>query len=123
MRKIQPCSPPSRTPEGDYAERGGRSGPHNLHENRPDSLIDETKVYMTWFNGGLRVFDIEDPLKPREVAHYVPETPRRDPIRPLWGRDYELLQVQVDDVYMAADGRAYISERLGAGVWILESDF
>ena len=110
-------------PEGDYAERGGRSGPHNLHENRPDSLIDQSKVYMTWFNGGLRVFDIEDPLKPREVAHYVPETPRRDPIRPLWGRDYELLQVQVDDVYMAADGRAYISERLGAGVWILESDF
>ena len=53
----------------------------------------------------------------------MPETPRRDPIRPLWGRDYELLQVQVDDVYMAADGKAYISERLGAGVWILESDF
>lgn len=51
------------------------------------------------------------------------ETPRRDPIRPLWGRDYELLQIQVDDLHMASDGRAYISERLGAGVWILESDF
>ena len=44
-------------------------------------------------------------------------------IRPLWGKDYELLQVQVDDLYMAQDGRAYISERLGAGVWILEADF
>ena len=86
-------------------------------------MIDHNRVYMTWFNGGLRVFDIEDPLKPKEVAHYVPETPKRDPIRPLWGRDYELLQLQVDDVYMAADGRAYISERLGAGVWILEADF
>ncbi|MCY3825436.1 MAG: hypothetical protein OXG62_16380 [Nitrospinae bacterium] len=97
----------------------GRSGPHNLHENRPGSLIDQSKVYMTWFNGGLRVFDIEDPLKPREVAHYVPETPKRDPIRPLWGRDYELLQVQVDDVYMATDGRACISEawERACGYW------
>ena len=29
---------------------------------------------------------------------------QQPPIRPLWGRDYELLQVQVDDLYMAADG-------------------
>ena len=72
---------------------------------------------------GLRAFDIEDPVKPKEVAHYVSETPRREPIRPLWGKDYELLQVQVDDLYMAQDGRAYISERLGPGVWILEADF
>ncbi len=69
------------------------------------------------------MYEVSASLSSKEVAHYVPEPPRRDPIRPLWRRDYELPQVQVDDVYMAADGRACISERLGAGVWILESDF
>ena len=63
------------------------------------------------------------PVASQEVAHYEPETPRRDSIHPLWGREYELLQVQVDDLYIAADSRAYISECLGTGVWIPESDF
>ena len=47
-------------PEGDFCLRGGRFGPHNLHEMRPGSLVDPNTIYVTWFNAGLRVVDITD---------------------------------------------------------------
>ena len=51
----------------------------------------------------------------------MPATPNRAPVR-IWD-DFHVVQVQVDDVYLAQDGRVFISERLGAGVWILEQEF
>ena len=108
-------------PEGDYVDHGGRFGPHNLHENRPGSRIETNLVFQCYFNAGLRVFDIKDPYNPSEVGHYVPATPNRAPVR-IWD-DFHVVQVQVDDVYLAQDGRVFISERLGAGVWILEQEF
>ena len=66
-------------PEGNFINHGGRFGPHNLHENRPRSHVDQNLVYQCYFNAGLRVYDIKDPYNPKEVAHYIPETPNRAP--------------------------------------------
>ncbi|MEK7872414.1 MAG: hypothetical protein AAB502_00990 [Chloroflexota bacterium] len=107
-------------PQGDYYDHGGRFGPHNLHENRPGSLIDPDHVYQCYFNGGLRVYNIKDPRNPKEVAHYIPPTPNRKPVHIM---NCEVVQSQVDDVYVATDGRVFLSERLGDGVWILEKEF
>lgn len=51
-----------------YARAGGRFGAHQFQEKQVGSL-----VYATWFAGGLRVIDIADPVKPREVAFHIPE--------------------------------------------------
>ncbi|TDC52750.1 hypothetical protein E1212_07815 [Jiangella ureilytica] len=96
------------TPEGTYPERAGRFGPHNIHEPRPGSFQDPNLVFMTYFNAGLRVFDVSDVSAPVEVAFAVPETPPGLPA------------IQLNDLYVSADGLAYVSDRFGGGMYIFE---
>lgn len=95
-------------PEGDFVNRGGRFGPHNLHEPRPGSLVSGDIVYLTYFNAGLRVVDVSDAEHPVEVAYCVPEAP---PGRPA---------VQLNDVHVAADGLIYVTDRFTGGLYIVE---
>ena len=95
-------------PEGDFCSRGGRFGPHNLHEMRPGSLVDSNTIYVTWFNAGLRVVDISEAARPREVAYFVPEPPRGRP------------SIQFNDVLVASDGLVYVTDRFSGGLYILE---
>ena len=66
-------------PEGDFCERGLRFGPHNTHENRPGSYRSAELVFVTYFNAGLRVYDLADASSPREIAHWIPELPAGQP--------------------------------------------
>lgn len=95
------------TPEGDYCSKG-RFGPHNLHEHRPGSLVDPNTIYGTYFSAGVRVFDIADAAKPREIAHFVPEAPA--------GRD----AIQINDIHVTADGLIYATDRFAGGLYIFE---
>jgi hypothetical protein len=95
-------------PVGDFCLRGGRFGPHNLHEMRPGSLIDPNTIYVTWFNAGLRVMDISQPSQPREIAYFVPDAPA--------GRS----SIQFNDVLVAADGLVYVTDRFTGGLYIVE---
>lgn len=61
----------------EQASRGGRYGAHNLHENRPGPAFHSgTLVFGTYFNGGIRVHDISNAFRPKEIACYVPEPPQ-----------------------------------------------
>ncbi|WP_338824093.1 hypothetical protein MHOCP_22170 [Moorella humiferrea] len=104
-QEIAKCPPP----EGDFCNRGLRFGPHNLHENRPGSFISENIIYVTYFNAGLRVYDITRPERPVEVDRFLPPAPPG------------IEAIQINDVYVEAGGLVYISDRAGAGVYILES--
>jgi hypothetical protein len=95
-------------PEGDFCDRGGRFGPHNVHEGRPNSLRDGSTVYVTWFNAGLRVFDVSDVARPVEIAWYVPDAP---PGRPA---------VEINDVLVDEDGLIYCTDRNAGGLYVLE---
>lgn len=97
-------------PEGDFCERGLRFGAHCLHENRPGSYVSEEIMFATYFNAGLRVYDLADPDRPEEIAHWIPETPP----------DQE--DVQINDVFVDADGLVYATDRVLGGVYILEPD-
>ena len=51
-----------------FKNRGGRFGAHNLHENPPvpGAWRSEDVVLGTFFNGGVRAYDVSDPYSPRE---------------------------------------------------------
>jgi hypothetical protein len=95
-------------PEGDFCSHGGRFGPHNVHEMRPGSWQSSTVVHMTWFNAGVRVYDVADATAPREIAYFVPEPP---PSRP---------SIQLNDLIVDEDGLIYVSDRYAGGLYILE---
>jgi hypothetical protein len=95
-------------PVGDFCSRGGRYGPHNLHEMRPGTLVSSSTVYLTYFNAGLRVVDVSDASSPREVAYYVPPAP---PNRS---------SIQFNDVLVGADRLVYVTDRYTGGLYILE---
>jgi len=97
-------------PEGDYCERGGRFGPHNVHEMRPGSFQSSTTVHLTYFNAGLRIYDVSDPAAPREIAHFEPP--------PYRGAR----AIQLNDVTVDADGLIYVTDRVAGGLYILEAD-
>lgn len=95
-------------PEGDFCAKGGRYGPHNFHENRPGSFVSHDVLFLTYFNAGLRVYDVSRTNHIREVAHFMPPAPEGQPA------------IQLNDVFVNADGIVYVSDRLRGGVYILE---
>ena len=95
--------------DDEFCKKGLRFGPHNLHENRPGTFVSDTMIFVTYFNAGLRVIDIKDPYHPKEIGHFIPELPG-DKV------------IQIDDVLVEKDGRIYISDRVGGGVFILQVD-
>jgi hypothetical protein len=94
-------------PAGDYCSRGLRFGPHNLHENRPGTFRSDRIVFATYFNAGLRVYDTGDPLRPVEIACYVPEPPAGQGA------------IQINDVLVGSDGLIFVTDRLRGGLYIL----
>lgn len=99
-------------PLADHASRGGRFGAHNLHENEPFdwSWQSEEILFGTFFNAGVRAFDVRDPFQPREVAAFVPP--------PAPGNAAGA--AQINDVCVAADGLVYAVDRAGGGLYILQ---
>jgi hypothetical protein len=67
----------------------------------------DSLVYVTWFRGGLRIVDIADPFKPREVGYFIPT--------PGLGQK----TVQSNDVFVDDNGIIYLIDRLN-GLDILE---
>jgi hypothetical protein len=99
-------------PVSDYAARGGRFGAHNLHENEPFewSWQSEEIVFGSFFNAGVRAYDIRDPFQPREAAAFVPPAPPGSAAG----------AIQINDVYVAADGVVYAVDRSGGGLYLLQ---
>jgi len=99
-------------PAENFTKRGGRFGAHNLHENLPveTSHRDENIVLGTFFNGGVRAYDLSNPYQPQEVAYYVPGAPKLSPAG----------AIQLNDVWWDDRGLVYTVDRFAGGLYILE---
>jgi hypothetical protein len=100
--------PPPGAPYANFSRRGGRFGPHNQHhwQHQPHLFESDDLVYLTWFNAGLRVYDIRDPYLPREVGSFLPADPlERRGLLP------KTLVTQTEDVLVDARGYAYLTDK------------
>ena len=102
-----------KVPDGDFCERGGRFGPHQFAETKDGEIIGGTLLYIAYFNAGLRIVDISDPFKPKEVGYYIPEGTEKTSSR---GRKV----IQTNDVDLDYRGLIYITDRVGHGLHVLE---
>lgn len=95
-----------------FGKRGGRYGSHNLYENYPGPCAwrSETIVLGTFFNGGLRAYDVSNPYQPKEIAYFVPGAPALSPKG----------AVQINDVYVDDRGIVYAGDRFTGGLYVLE---
>jgi len=109
---ISTCPMP---PVDAYKSRGGRFGAHNIHENTPSPYAwhSEDIVIGTFFNGGLRAYDIINPYQPREVAAFVPPAPAMSPAG----------SIQLNDCFVDERKIVYTVDRFSGGLYILEMDF
>jgi hypothetical protein len=95
-----------------FGKRGGRYGAHNLHENlpTPTSWKSDDIVIGTFFNGGVRAYDLSNPYQPQEVAYYVPGAPKMSPVG----------AVQLNDVFVDDRGIVFTVDRFAGGLYALE---
>jgi len=95
-----------------FTKRGGRFGAHNLHENQPGPLAwrSENIVFGTFFNGGVRAYDVSNPYQPQEIAYFVPGAPKLSPAG----------AIQLNDVYVDERRVIYTVDRFAGGLYILE---
>lgn len=109
--------PPPGAPFTNFCDRGGRFGPHNFHQNYHSPFTEHatTLVYLTYFNAGLRIVNVEDPRLPREVGYFIPPDPRQR----FGPQPPDALVVQCEDVLVDARGYIYITEK-NQGIWILQ---
>jgi len=63
--------------DDDYCAKGGNFGAHNLWENRPGAFQSSRFIFATYYNAGVRAYDIDNPFHPREIAYFVPPNPER----------------------------------------------
>jgi hypothetical protein len=109
-------TPPEALGVRNFYERPGRFGPHNQHQPQYQNVLyqNENLVFLTYFNAGLRIYDISDERTPREVAFFVPPDPReRRGLLPATG-----LATQSEDVLVDNRGNMFVTDK-NHGIYVL----
>jgi hypothetical protein len=108
--------PPEEAPYKNFCERGGRFGPHNQHQPQHQDILyqGEDLSFVTYFNGGLRIYDISDERLPQEVGYFVPP----DPLERRGLLPATKLVAQTEDVIVDKRGNIYVSDK-NHGIYIL----
>jgi hypothetical protein len=114
-----------RVPDAEYVPQGGRFGPHQFAETQDGSLYSPKDngnlLHVAYFSAGLRILDITDPYDMKEVGHYVPAVTDRTVTRPgSLSEPIEQKVIQTNDVDLDARGLAYVSDRAGTGLHVIE---
>jgi hypothetical protein len=102
---------------------------YGSHYCSVDSERSATTLACAWFESGIRVFDIRDPLKPREIAYFVPPSvttpsPGSQDARAAPGRpDHCSAQMRLDaataSLMTTCQDNGFLALKFTHGVWPL----
>ncbi len=107
-----------QVPVGNFCEKGGRFGPHQSAEtvNGKINRFEDKIAWVAYFNAGVRVLDLSDPYNLKELGFYIPKTSRNSfPIA-----EGQPVTIHINDVDLDHRGLAYVSDRVGTGLFVLE---
>jgi hypothetical protein len=107
--------PPKGAPYANFCEKGARFGPHNINQHYHSPFVEKRDdlMYLTYFNAGLRIYDISDPYLPQEVGYFIPPQPTQ-----RYGPVPSNFRVQSEDVLVDSRGYIYLTQK-NQGIWIL----
>jgi hypothetical protein len=109
-------APPAGAPYPTFCARGGRFGPHNQHQPQYQDILyqGEDLCFLTYFNAGLRIYDISNETQPREVGYFMPP----DPLERRGLLPASKLVAQTEDVIVDARGNIFVSDK-NHGIYVL----
>jgi hypothetical protein len=107
--------PAAGLPYTSFCDKGGRFGPHNQNQLQynPNVQKQGDLSYVTWFNGGLRIYDVADKRSPREVGHFMAGVPQKQYLK-AYGP-----YVRMEDVLVDTRGYIYVTGGAQQGLYVL----
>jgi hypothetical protein len=106
---------------GGYCGRGGRFGAHASNESTAPVYY-RRLMFFSWFNAGVRVVDVRDPYRPKEVGYYIPaRTAKTDQRCADEKKKTDCVPViQINNVEVDERGYVYAVDRANSGLFVLE---
>jgi len=106
---------------GDFCGRGGRFGPHSVHDAYHPGF-DKSMAVLSYFNAGIRAFDIRNPFEPVEIGYYVPQANENtiEACAVVDGVEECQIAIQTNNVNIDDRGLIYAVDRANTGLHIVE---
>ncbi len=107
--------PPPGLPYTSFCDKGGRFGPHNQNQLQYNPYVEKqgNLSYVTWFNAGLRIYDVSDKRSPREIGHFMAAPPQKQYLS-AYGPF-----VRMEDILVDTRGYIYVTGGAQQGIYIL----
>jgi len=105
----------------DFCTRGPRFGTHATNENFYPPYYGRL-TFISYFDAGVRVWDIRDPVHPHQVAHFIPpvNANTQPSCATINGKQVCGTDVMTNNVELDTRNLIYIVDRVGSGADILQ---